>query len=134
MPHRNGKQEQLTGAAAAAAGPMQIIYRQIEAFWRAAARINPDLLHAVLRGNSAEFLGGASTETRIFLLYQERHCINVSLNHTGHYDCTVLAWFAFASAKRPQIAARKNWRSVMALSWAPGRCIQLQLFVASTSK
>ncbi len=46
-------------------GPMQIIYRQIEAFWRAAARINPDLLHAVLRGNSAEFLGGASTETRI---------------------------------------------------------------------
>ncbi|KAL7797945.1 hypothetical protein V8C43DRAFT_256424 [Trichoderma afarasin] len=45
-------------ASAAAAGPMQIIYRQIEAFWRAAARINPDLLHAVLRGNSAEFLGG----------------------------------------------------------------------------
>ncbi|PTB55216.1 hypothetical protein M431DRAFT_554413 [Trichoderma harzianum CBS 226.95] len=138
-------QEQLTGAAAAAAGPMQIIYRQIEAFWRAAARINPDLLHAVLRGNSAEFLGGASTETRIFLLYaaqagllvgaySKKGIASMSLNHTGHYDCTVLAWFAFASAKRPQIAARKNWRSVMALSWAPGRCIQLQLFVASTSK
>lgn len=58
---------------------MQIIYRQIEAFWRAAARINPDLLHAVLRGNSAEFLGGASTETRIFLLY-----VSVLAQHNLH--------------------------------------------------
>ncbi|KAL6837467.1 hypothetical protein V8C40DRAFT_230021 [Trichoderma camerunense] len=40
---------------------------------------NPDLLHAVLRGNSAEFLGGASTETRIFLLY-----VSVLAQHNLH--------------------------------------------------
>lgn len=57
------------------------------------------IIESYLQAAQAGLLVGASSNNGI---------ASMSLNHTGHYDCTVLGWFAFASAKRPQIAARKT--------------------------